>query len=83
MENIDPERQGEETDPAARKRQWRQRLVAERLRLSDRLARNEALQRVMRVWMVERPDAVIGEGLTVAGALASCSGREGVIRLVD
>lgn len=29
------------------------------------------------------PDAVIGAGLTVVGALASCSGREGVIRLED
>ncbi len=42
------------------KAQWRKSLVEQRLNLADRLERNEALQRVMRVWLVERPDVVIG-----------------------
>ena len=44
-----------------------QRLVAERLQLEDRFARNEALQRVMRVWLVDRPDAVIGAYWPIKG----------------
>ena len=52
---------------AAQKAIWRKRLVAERLQLEDRLARNEALQRVMRVWLVERPDAVIGAYWPIKG----------------
>jgi len=67
MDNIDPSRQPEPTDAAQRKQQWRQRLVAERLRLSDRLARNEALQRVMRVWMVGRTDTVVGAYWPIKG----------------
>ena len=69
MENIDPARQRPPLDPAAAKRQWRERLVAERLRLPDRLARNEALQRVMRVWMVGRVDTVVGAALGAASGL--------------
>lgn len=42
------------------KAQWRKQLLEARLHLEDRLARNDALQRVMRVWLVERPDEVIG-----------------------
>ena len=52
---------------AAQKAVWRKRLVAERLQLEDRLARNEALQRVMRVWLVERPEAVIGAYWPIKG----------------
>ena len=52
---------------AAQKIVWRKRLVAERLQLEDRLARNEALQRVMRVWLVDRPDAVIGAYWPIKG----------------
>ena len=49
------------------KAQWRKRLVEERLHLEDRLARNEALQRVMRVWLVDRPDVVIGAYWPIKG----------------
>ena len=49
------------------KNQWRQQLVAQRQHLEDRLARNEALQRVMRVWLVERPDVVIGAYWPIKG----------------
>ena len=49
------------------KAQWRKRLVEERLHLEDRLARNDALQRVMRVWLVDRPDLVIGAYWPIKG----------------
>lgn len=67
MENIDPERQMDDATAAVRKRQWRQRLVAERLRMPDRLARAEALQRVMRVWMVDRHDTIVGAYWPIKG----------------
>ena len=54
-------------DQPARKTQWRQHLIAQRLRLGDRLARNEALQRVMRVWLVDRPDTAIGAYWPIKG----------------
>jgi 5,10-methenyltetrahydrofolate synthetase len=54
-------------DIAARKRQWRQQLVAQRLQLPDRLARDEALQRVLRVWMVGRVDTVVGAYWPIKG----------------
>jgi 5-formyltetrahydrofolate cyclo-ligase len=49
------------------KTQWRKQLVAQRLGLEDRWARNEALQRVMRVWLVERADVVIGAYWPIKG----------------
>jgi len=49
------------------KNQWRQQLVAQRQNMADRLARHEALQRVMRVWLVERPDVVIGAYWAIKG----------------
>jgi 5,10-methenyltetrahydrofolate synthetase len=52
---------------SAQKAAWRQQLVAERQQLQDRFARNEALQRVMRVWLVERPDTVIGAYWPIKG----------------
>ena len=54
-------------DAVPRKALWRQQLVAERLRLPDRLARAEALQRVLRVWLVDRPDVVIGAYWPIKG----------------
>jgi 5,10-methenyltetrahydrofolate synthetase len=45
--------------PSAQKALWRKALVAERQNLPDRLAKAEALQRVMRVWLVERPENVV------------------------
>jgi 5-formyltetrahydrofolate cyclo-ligase len=49
------------------KTQLRQRLVDERLNLPDRLQRAEALQRVMRIWLVGRPDVVIGAYWPIKG----------------
>ncbi len=49
------------------KAQWRKQLLEARLQLEDRLARNDALQRVMRVWLVERPDEVIGAYWPIKG----------------
>jgi len=64
MDNIDG---GAQPGQASQKAQWRARLVEERLRLEDRLARNDALQRVMRVWLVDRPDVVIGAYWPIKG----------------
>ncbi len=55
------------SDAVPRKALWRQQLVAERLHLPDRLARAEALQRVLRVWLVDRPDVVIGAYWPIKG----------------
>jgi 5-formyltetrahydrofolate cyclo-ligase len=49
------------------KTQIRRRLVDERLSMPDRLARAEQLQRVMRIWLVGRPDAVIGAYWPIKG----------------
>ena len=46
-------------DKAEAKKSLRKTLIEERLNLPDRLERAEALQRVMRIWLVGRPDAVI------------------------
>jgi len=64
MDNNAPSAQPRSPSPKA---EWRKQLVAERLQLPDRLARNEALQRVMRVWLVERPDTVIGAYWPIKG----------------
>jgi 5-formyltetrahydrofolate cyclo-ligase len=45
----------------------RQRLVAERLALPDRQQRCDLLQRVMRIWLVGRPDTVIGAYWPIKG----------------
>ena len=45
----------------------RKRLVQERLNLPDRLQRAEELQRVMRIWLVGRPDVVIGAYWPIKG----------------
>ena len=67
MDKLDHARQPEPHDPAERKAYWRRKLVAERERLGDRLARNEALQRVMLVWMVGRDDTVVGAYWPIKG----------------
>ncbi len=64
MDNKHPDAQ---PDQAPQKAIWRRQLVAERERLEDRFARNEALQRVMRVWLVDRPDTVIGAYWPIKG----------------
>ena len=38
----------------------RRALVEQRLNLPDRLQRADQLQRVMRIWLVDRPDTIIG-----------------------
>ncbi len=52
---------------AALKTEWRKALVEKRLGLADRGFRNDMLQRVMRVWLIERPDAVIGAYWPIKG----------------
>ena len=52
---------------STQKAQWRRELVAQRESLQDRQERNEALQRVMRVWLVGRPDVVIGAYWPIKG----------------
>jgi 5-formyltetrahydrofolate cyclo-ligase len=49
------------------KQALRKRLVAQRLALPDRLVRADMLQRVMRIWLVGRPDAVIGAYWPIKG----------------
>ena len=45
----------------------RKHLIDQRLNLSDRLQRADLLQRVMRIWLVGRPDAVIGAYWPIKG----------------
>ena len=45
----------------------RRALIAERQQLPDRLARADRLQQVMRIWLVGRPDAVIGAYWPIKG----------------
>lgn len=54
-------------DKAAEKKRLRQRLINERLALPDRLIRNEALQRVLRIWLLGRSDTVIGAYWPIKG----------------
>ena len=49
------------------KKAVRERLVKERLHLEDRLARADALQGIIRVWLLERPDTVIGAYWPIKG----------------
>ena len=49
------------------KKEIRERLIRERLHLSDRLARADGLQQVMRVWLIGRPDAAIGAYWPIKG----------------
>ena len=49
------------------KKTLRKQLVEQRLRLSDRAQRVEMLQRVMRVWLLGRPDTVIGAYWPIKG----------------
>ncbi|MDR2853422.1 MAG: 5-formyltetrahydrofolate cyclo-ligase [Burkholderiaceae bacterium] len=49
------------------KAQLRSALVAQRLDLPDRQARADALQRVMRIWLVDRAETVIGAYWPIKG----------------
>jgi len=54
-------------DKSEQKKALRKQLVAERLAMSDRLVKCDMLQRVMRIWLVGRPDAVIGAYWPIKG----------------
>ena len=49
------------------KKAVRERLVKERLHLEDRLARADALQDILRIWLIDRPDTVIGAYWPIKG----------------
>src|SRR5690606_11552729 len=50
-----------------RKAGWRKALIDKRQSLADRAWRNDRLQRGMRVWLIDRPDAVIGAYWPIKG----------------
>jgi 5,10-methenyltetrahydrofolate synthetase len=56
-----------EGSAAALKIEWRKSLIEKRQALADRNLRNDLLQRVMRVWLIERPDAIIGAYWPIKG----------------
>ncbi|MEO6625370.1 MAG: 5-formyltetrahydrofolate cyclo-ligase [Burkholderiaceae bacterium] len=60
MDNSDEPRTGE-------KKALRKALVAQRLAMPDRLQRAQILQDVMRIWLVGRPDTVIGAYWPIKG----------------
>jgi len=47
--------------------QLRAALIEQRLNMGDRLARSDLLQQVMRIWLVGRPDTVIGAYWPIKG----------------
>jgi 5-formyltetrahydrofolate cyclo-ligase len=54
-------------DKSEEKRALRKRLIEQRLNMPDRLQRAELLQRVLRIWLVGRPDTVIGAYWPIKG----------------
>ena len=56
-----------EGSAAALKVEWRKSLIEKRQGLADRAWRNDLLQRVMRVWLIHRPDTVIGAYWPIKG----------------
>ena len=54
-------------DRSEQKRALRKQLVAQRLAMPDRMQRCELLQRVVRIWLVNRPDTVIGAYWPIKG----------------
>ena len=62
MDNKD----GQSSLPS-QKTAWRKALIEKRQTLADRAWRNDMLQRVMRVWLIDRPDAVIGAYWPIKG----------------
>ena len=59
--------QGVDPDLHAHKLALRKKLLASRLAMPERAWRCELLQRVMRVWLIERPDTVIGAYWPIKG----------------
>ena len=60
MKNSDDKR-------AQEKKALRKTLIEQRLEMPDRLQRADLLQRVMRIWLVGRPDSVIGAYWPIKG----------------
>jgi 5-formyltetrahydrofolate cyclo-ligase len=58
---------GKIMDRSEEKRALRGQLIEQRLNMPDRLHRAELLQRVMRIWLVGRPDTVIGAYWPIKG----------------
>jgi 5,10-methenyltetrahydrofolate synthetase len=54
-------------DKSQEKRALRKQLVEQRLNMPDRMQRCDLLQRVMRIWLVNRPDIVIGAYWPIKG----------------
>ncbi|KAF1023844.1 MAG: 5-formyltetrahydrofolate cyclo-ligase [Paracidovorax wautersii] len=54
-------------DKAAAKAELRKRLIKERLDLPNRLLLAERLQSVMRFWLIDRPDTIIGAYWPIKG----------------
>ncbi len=54
-------------DKSDEKKTLRQRLLDARLAMPDRQVRSDLLQRVMRIWLVGRPDLVIGAYWPIKG----------------
>ncbi|MDQ6880865.1 MAG: 5-formyltetrahydrofolate cyclo-ligase [Pseudomonadota bacterium] len=54
-------------DKAEEKRALRKALIEQRLALPDRVVRCDLLQRVMRIWLVNRPDTAIGAYWPIKG----------------
>ncbi|MFT4190637.1 MAG: 5-formyltetrahydrofolate cyclo-ligase [Comamonas sp.] len=54
-------------DQAVHKAELRKRLVRERLDLTNRLELAERLQSVMRFWLIDRPDTIIGAYWPIKG----------------
>ena len=54
-------------DKSEEKRALRKRLVEQRLKMPDRQHRADNLQSVMRIWLVGRPDSVIGAYWPIKG----------------
>ena len=54
-------------DKPEEKRALRKQLIEQRLAMPDRLQRCELLQRVMRIWLVNRPDTVMGAYWPIKG----------------
>ena len=53
--------------PSNPKAGWRKALVTKRQSMPDRAFRNDMLQRVMRVWLIQRHDTVIGAYWPIKG----------------
>jgi 5-formyltetrahydrofolate cyclo-ligase len=54
-------------DKSEEKRALRKELIERRMQLPDRLKRADMLQQVMRIWLVGRPDAIIGAYWPIKG----------------